>query len=111
MLLEVVRLILPEEFLTYFKITKVTKVKDVITLFMDEFDSLPADRKGHKVESKGFLSPITIQDFPVRFKKFTLKVHCCKWYDPTTHQYLTKKYDLVAKAAHYSKELLTLKMN
>ena len=31
MLLEVVRLILPEEFLTYFKITKVTKVKDVIT--------------------------------------------------------------------------------
>ena len=55
MLLEVVRLILPEEFLTYFKITKVTKVKDVITIFMDEFDSLPADRKGHKVESKGFL--------------------------------------------------------
>ena len=30
MLLEVVRLILPEEFLTYFKITKVTKVKDVM---------------------------------------------------------------------------------
>ena len=104
MLLEVVRLILPEEFLTYFKITKVTKVKDVITLFMDEFDSLPADRKGHKVESKGFLSPITIQDFPVRFKKVTLKVRRRKWYDSTTKEYLTNKYDLLAKGTHYSKE-------
>lgn len=61
MLLEVVRLILPEEFLTYFKITKVTKIKDVITIFMDEFDTLSADIKDHKVEYKGFLYPITIQ--------------------------------------------------
>nr|WP_050807871.1 hypothetical protein [Bacteroides coprosuis] len=73
MLLEVVRLILPEEFLTYFKITKVTKVKDVITIFMDEFDSLPADRKGHKVESKGFLDPITIQDFPFVLRRLLSK--------------------------------------
>ena len=104
MLLEVVRLILPEEFLTYFKITKVTKVKDVITIFMDEFDSLPADRKGHKVESKGFLDPITIQDSPIRFKKVTLKVRRRKWYDSTTKEYLTNKYDLLAKGTHYSKE-------
>ena len=54
MLLEVARLILPEEFLTYFKITQVTKVKDIITIFMDEFDTLSADLKDHKVESKGF---------------------------------------------------------
>ena len=60
MLLEVVRLILPEEFLTYFKITKVTKVKDVITIFMDEFDTLSAELKGHKVESKGFLGSVHI---------------------------------------------------
>ena len=104
MLLEVVRLILPEEFLTYFKITQVTKVKDIITIFMDEFDTLSADLKDHKVESKGFLDPITIQDFPVRFKKVTLKVRRRKWYDSTTHQYLTNKYDLVAKGTHYSKE-------
>ena len=104
MLLEVVRLILPEEFLTYFKITKVTKVKDVITIFMDEFNTLSVEVKGHKVESKGFLAPITIQDFPVRFKKVTLKVRRRKWYDSTTKEYLTNKYDLLAKGTHYSKE-------
>ena len=104
MLLEVDRLILLEKFLTYIKITKVTKVKDVITLFMGEFDTLLAELRGHKVESKGFLSPITIQDFPVRFKKVTLKVRRRKWYDSTTKEYLSNKYDLLAKGTHYSKE-------
>ena len=104
MLLEVDRLILLEKFLTYFKITKVTKVKEVITIFMDEFDTLLAQFKGHKVESKGFLAPITIQDFPVRFKKVTLKVRRRKWYDSRTKEYLSNKYDLLAKGTHYSKD-------
>ncbi|MCK9180003.1 MAG: hypothetical protein M0P15_04045 [Bacteroides sp.] len=47
-------LILPAKFLTYFKITKVPKVKNIITVFRDEYDTLLAQLKGYKVESKGF---------------------------------------------------------
>ena len=54
MLLEVDRLILLEKFLTYIKITKVTKVKDVITIFMDEFDTLSAELKVIKWNLKVF---------------------------------------------------------
>ncbi len=36
-------LILPAKFLTYFKITKVPKVKNIITVFRDEYDTLLVD--------------------------------------------------------------------
>ena len=103
-LIELARLILPSGFIENFKIVDITSNASDVEIFLDEFDTLPDGRKGHKTESKGFLDAVTVRDFPLRDKRVNFKVRRRKWYDHTTGEYFTNAYDTVYKGTRYSKE-------
>ena len=73
---------------------------------MTSLKTSPEERKGHKVESKGFLDAVVVRDFPMRDKRVNFKVGRRKWYDHThtTGEYFTNSYDTVYKGTRYSKE-------
>ena len=103
-LLELARLILPSGFVENFKIIGITSNDSDVEISLDEFDNLPEERQGHKIESKGFLDSVTVRDFPLRDKRVNFKVRRRKWYDHTTDEYFTNTYDTVYKGTRYSKE-------
>ena len=103
-LLELARLILPSGFVENFKITSIISNESDVEISLDEFDNLPEERKGHKLESKGFLESVTVRDFPLRDKRVNFKVRRRKWYDHTTREYFTNSYDTVYKGTRYSVE-------
>ena len=96
-LMELARLILPSGFVENFKITSIVSNESDIEMSLDEFDTVPEERKGHKVESKGFLNAVVVRDFPLRDKRVNFKVRRRKWYDHTTGEYFTNSYDTVYK--------------
>ena len=103
-LLELARLILPSGFVENFKIIGITNNESDVEISLDEFDNLPEERQGHKIESKGFLDAVTVRDFPLRDKRVNFRVRRRKWYDHTTGEYFTNSYDTVYKGTRYSKE-------
>ena len=104
MLLELARVVLPEEFVDNFKIVGINRLETIIEFEMDEFANIPAERAGHQIESKGFLPVATIQDFPIRDKKISFKVRRRKWYDATTKEYFTNSYEITREGTRYSQE-------
>ena len=103
-LLELARLILPSGFVENFKIIGITNNDSDVEISLDEFDNLPEERQGHKIESKGFLDAVTVRDFPLRDKRVNFKVRRRKWYDHTTDEYFTNSYDTTYKGTRYSME-------
>ncbi|NLI35845.1 MAG: hypothetical protein GX416_04955 [Bacteroidales bacterium] len=104
LLLAIVRLMLPAELLTYFKITNVESTSDRVLISLDEFDNPPSTNSEHKFESKGFQEAVDIRDFPIRDKKVTFKVRRRKWLDKTSGKYVSNRFDLVAEGTRHSKE-------
>ncbi|NLI36148.1 MAG: hypothetical protein GX416_06490 [Bacteroidales bacterium] len=104
LLLEIVRLMLPAELLTYFKITNVESTSDRVLISLDEFDNPPSTNTEHKFESKGFQDAVDIRDFPIRDKKVTFNVRRRKWLDKTSGKYVSNRFDLVAEGTRHSKE-------
>ncbi len=104
LLLEIVRLMLPAELLTYFKITNVESTSDRVLISLDEFDNPPSTNSEHKFESKGFQEAVDIRDFSIRDKKVTFKVRRRKWLDKTSGKYVSNRFDLVAEGTRHSKE-------
>ena len=104
MLMELARLILPSGFVENFKITSISSNNCDIEISLDEFDTIPEERKSHRLESKGFLDAVIVRDFPLRDKRVNFKVRRRKWYDHTTGEYFTNSYDTVYKGTRYSKE-------
>lgn len=103
-LMELARIVLPVEFVDNFKIVSINHLSDGIEFELDEFATVPVERVEHKVESKGFLPTVTIQDFPIRDKKVSFKVRRRKWYDSTTNEYFTNSYELTKEGTRYSQE-------
>jgi len=97
-------LILPSGFVENFKITSIISNDIDVEISLDEFENLPEERKGHTLESKGFLDAVRVRDFPLRDKRVNFKVRRRKWYDHTTGEYFTNSYDTVYKGTRYSLE-------
>lgn len=104
LLLEIARLILPAELITYFKITKVESTSERVLISLDEFDNPPSTSPEDEFESKGFLEAVDILDFPIRDKKVTFKVRRRKWLDKRSGKYVSNRFDLVAAGTRHSKE-------
>ena len=107
-LMELARLILSSGFVENFKITNIVSNESDVEMSLDEFENIPEEHKGHKVESKGFLDAVVVRDFPLRDKRVNFKVRRRKWYDHTTGEYFTNSYDTVYKGTRYSKEFAAL---
>ena len=103
-LLSLVSLMLPSNILSRFTLVKVESTDDTISIHLDE--KIPSDYQNNpNIESKGFLSPVTIRDFPIRDKAVNLIVRRRRWLDLHTGKCFTLPYDdIKSENTRYSKE-------
>ena len=102
-LLSLAQIVLPKEVLESFDITKVESSETEILISLDEkmHDALRTDIH---FESKGFIPPVSITDFPIRDHKVILRLRRRKWIDLRTGKSFILPLKIVAEGTRYSKE-------
>ncbi|MFV8363113.1 DDE transposase, partial [Flavobacterium sp. ZT3P35] len=59
---ELIKLLLPEIVVDYFKLTSYEKGEEILHLYLKEINSVPKEYRQNKLSSKGFFEEITVQD-------------------------------------------------
>ena len=97
--------VLPTQILDYFTIVGVEQTKTEIHISLDERMNKELSDDIH-FESKGFMEPVNVTDFPIRDHKVILRIRRRRWIDTRTGKSFSIPIDLdiVAKGTRYSKE-------
>ena len=97
--------VLPAQILDYFTIVGVEQTKIEIYISLDERMNKELSDDVH-FESKGFMEPVNVTDFPIRDHKVILRIRRRRWTDTRTGKSFSIPIDLdvVAKGTRYSKE-------
>lgn len=105
-LLSLVSLMLPSNILSRFSLVKVESTDNTISIHPDE--KMPSDYPNNpNIESKGFLFPVTVRDFPIRDKVVNLIVRRRRWLNLHTGKCFTFPYgDIKSENTRYSKEFV-----
>ncbi|GAC1314818.1 MAG: hypothetical protein NVSMB24_39880 [Mucilaginibacter sp.] len=99
-----VRLLLPQGILEFFELTNVTQLPGGLNIFLEEKNIIPIEYKDQRLESKGFLPEVSIQDFPIRGQKVALCIKRRRWEVKQTGAIITRDWDLVRKGARMTTE-------
>jgi hypothetical protein len=99
-----VRILLPEGILEYFELTKVVESLPGLNIYLEEKNITPVEFKDEKLESKGFLPEIYIQDFPIRNQKVTLCIKRRRWEVRDSGQIVTRDWKVVQQGTRMTKE-------
>lgn len=78
-----------------------------LNIYLEEKNIIPIEYKDQKLESKGFLPEISIQDFPIRGQKVNLCIKRRRWEVKDTGAIITRDWDLVRKGARMTTEFGT----
>lgn len=99
------RIVLPSEILDYFEIVGVEQTSTEIHIHLDELMNPSLSCDVH-FESKGFMEPVDVTDFPIRDHKVILVVRRRRWTDLRTGKSFSIPINLeiVCKGTRYSKE-------
>ena len=99
------RIVLPSEILDYFEIVGVEQTPTEIHIHLDELMNPSLSCDVH-FESKGFMEPVDVTDFPIRDHKVILVVRRRRWTDLRTGKSFSIPINLeiVCKGTRYSKE-------
>ena len=99
------RIVLPSAILDYFKITGVEQTLNEIHIHLDELMN-PNLSGDVNFESKGFMEPVNVTDFPIRDHKVVLIIRRRRWTDVRTGKSFSIpiNLDVVCKGTRYSKE-------
>jgi hypothetical protein len=97
------KVVLPREVLSYFELVKIECTETEIHIHPDEkmSDALKTDVH---FESKGFIAPVCITDFPIRDHKVVLILRRRRWLDIRTGTSFILPLDIAAEGTRYSKE-------
>lgn len=95
---------LPKEFVEYFDLTEIKEGVEQLNIYLDEKNVPPPEHSDKELESKGFISPIKLNDFPIRDRKVILRVRRRKWRDKSTGKTYTRNWDIKANGTSYTKE-------
>ncbi|MCE2616809.1 hypothetical protein LO761_07785 [Bacteroidaceae bacterium 14-104] len=112
-LIMLARIVLPKEMLDNFLITDIeyvdTKLKyDEPEMHIRLDEKIHPSLQGNShFESKGFIAPVKVTDFPIRGHKVLLIIRRRKWLDTRTGKSFILPYSLVAEGTRYSKEFAT----
>ena len=104
------RLVLPKEVLEHFIITDIecvdTKKYDEpeMHIHLDEKMNSELQNDGH-FESKGFIAPVEVTDFPIRDHKVVLVLRRRRWLDTRTGKSFILPLKITADGTRYSKEV------
>ena len=98
--------ILPESISEYFTLTDLKKddQKEVMDLYLQEINSIPAEYSNAKLSSKGFFEEVTIQDFPIRGYKVFLHVKRRRWLNEDNGGVVFRNWDVIAKGTRITKD-------
>lgn len=99
-----VRILLPEGILDYFELTKIVESIPGLNIYLEEKNVTPSEYKDEKLESKGFLPEIYIQDFPIRNQKVTLCIKRRRWEVKDTGQIVSRDWKIVQQGTRMTKE-------
>lgn len=99
-----VRILLPEGILDYFELTKIVESIHGLNIYLEEKNVTPSEYKDEKLESKGFLPEIYIQDFPIRNQKVTLCIKRRRWEVKDTGQIVSRDWKIVQQGTRMTKE-------
>jgi len=99
-----VRILLPEGILEYFDLTKIVESIPGLNIYLEEKNIAPAEFKDEKLESKGFLPEIYIQDFPIRNQKVTLCIKRRRWEVRSTNGIISRDWKVVQSGTRMTKE-------
>ena len=102
-----VSLLLPQGILEFFELTDVIQMPKGLNIYLEEKNTIPSEYKDQKLESKGFLPEISIQDFPIRGQKVNLCIKRRRWEVKKTGAIITRDWDLVRKGARMTTEFGT----
>lgn len=99
------RIVLPSAILDYFKITGLEQTLNEIHIHLDELMN-PNLSGDVNFESKGFMEPVNVTDFPIRDHKVILIIRRRRWIDVRTGKSFSIpiNLDMVCKGTRYSKE-------
>lgn len=99
------QVVLPSQILNYFTIVGVNSGETEIHISLDEKVNTELSKDVH-FESKGFMAPVNVTDFPIRDHKVILSIRRRRWTDirPGKSFALPIDLDIVAKGTRYSKE-------
>lgn len=99
------RIVLPSEILNHFEITSVEQSSKEIHIHLDELMN-PALSDDVHFESKGFMEPVEVTDFPIRDRKVILVIRRRRWTDMRTGKSfsLPISLEIACKGTRYSKE-------
>lgn len=99
------RIVLPSEILDYFSIVSVEESSSEIHIHLDELMNTELSNDIH-FESKGFMSPVNVTDFPIRDHKVILVIRRRRWTDLRTGKSfsLPITLDVACQGTRYSKE-------
>ena len=95
---------LPKEFVEHFELTGIESKGEQLVFSLDEKNVIPPEHEDKHLESKGFVQPIQISDFPIRDKQVILHVRRRKWRDKETGKTYTRNWDLKSRGTSYTKE-------
>lgn len=101
---EVLKHILPKEFVEYFDLTDIHQTDSQLIICMDEKNIKPPEHSDKELESKGFSSAIYLHDFPIRDREVLLKVRKRKWRDKSTSKTYSRDWTLKQEGTSYTKE-------
>lgn len=99
-----VKFLLPEGLLDYFEVKKVDISNDVVNIYLEELNTVPAEFSGNKLTSKGFFEEIKVQDFPIRGKASFLYIKRRRWLNEHTGDIVYRNWELVAKGTRLTKD-------
>jgi len=102
--LALVRVLLPEGILDYFELSKVVEGLTGLHIYLEEKSLPPSEYKDEKLESKGFLPEIYIQDFPIRNQKVTLCIKRRRWEVKDTGEIISRDWNVVQQGTRMTKE-------
>lgn len=101
---EIIKYILPEDLLEYFDLVNIERPGNQLIFFLDEKNEKPPELSDKVLESKGFIPPLSLNDFPIRNQKVVLKVRRRKWKDAATGKTYTREWGLKHEGTSYTKE-------
>lgn len=102
--LALVRFLLPEGILDYFELSKAVEGLTGLHIYLEEKNLPPCEYKDQKLESKGFLPEIYIQDFPIRNQKVTLCIKRRRWEVKDTGEIISRDWNVVQQGTRMTKE-------
>ena len=76
---ELLKFLLPEKIVDYFKLASYEKGDEILHLYLKEINSIPKEYRDFKLSSKGFFEEITVQDFPIRGHQVYLHITRRRW--------------------------------